>query len=142
MRNFLILGAALLAAAPVQAQPPIDEDEDRAEVALDPRELQAMTGVMDRLVGAVMDLPIGGIVAAVDPLGRGEYRRDDTVRDMAERDDPYVEERLRDGIRGTSRSIGVMSHAIARMMPVLERSLREMEHSLQDAIEDVRGERP
>jgi len=150
MRKFLILGAALLAAVPAFAQPPVYDEEpvyeeglDEAEpVRVDPRQLQAMGGVMDRLVGAVMDLPIGGIVAAVDPLGRGEHRRGDTVRDMATRDDPYAEERLRSGIRGATRSVGVMSGALARMLPVLERSLREMEHSFEEAIDEVRDERP
>ncbi len=150
MRKFLILGAALLAAVPAFAQPPVYDEEpvyeeeldEAAPVRVDPRQLQAMGGVMDRLVGAVMDLPIGGIVAAVDPLGRGEYRRGDTVRDMATRDDPYAEERLRSGIRGATRSVGVMSGALARMLPVLERSLREMEHSFEEAIDEVRDERP
>ncbi|HEY0116646.1 MAG TPA: hypothetical protein VGB54_13100, partial [Allosphingosinicella sp.] len=135
MRKLLIIGA-MLVAAPAIAQPPVHDEPlgvDIAEAAPDPRDLAEMAGRMDRLVGAIMDLPIGGIVAAVDPEGRGEYRRGDTVRDMATRDDPDAEERLRSGIRGTTRSIGAMTQAFARVMPVLQRALEEMERDMAAA---------
>lgn len=139
MRKLLITGAILFAAAPAFAQAVYDEDLDaRIADAADPRQIGETALVMDRLVGAVMDLPIGGIVAAVDPYGRGGYRRDDTVRDMASRDDPYVEERLRAGIHGTARGFGAMSQALARIMPVLQHSIREVERSVEQALDETR----
>jgi hypothetical protein len=128
------------------AAPHYDEDElydedlgdEMAQAVADPRMIGEMGVAMDRLVGAVMDLPIGGIVAAVDPYGRSGYRRGDTVRDMASRDDPYVEERLRAGIHGSTRSIGVMSQALARMMPVMQRSIAEIERSVEEAVDETR----
>jgi hypothetical protein len=112
-------------------------DEELAAVA-DPREVARMGVAMDRLLGAVMDLPIGGIVEAVDPYGRSGYRRGDTVRDMASRDDHYFEERLRAGIRGSTRSVAVMSRALARMMPVMQESIREVERSVEEALDESR----
>jgi hypothetical protein len=139
MRKLLITGALLLTAAPALAQPPASDDEwapDEAEMSVDPRAIHEMAQSMERLLGAVMDLPIGGIAAAVDPLGRSGYRPGDTVRDMATRDDPYAEERLRAGIAGSTRSFSAMSQALARMMPTLRRSMEEVRRSVEEAIEE------
>lgn len=151
MRRFLIAGAALIVvAAPALAQPPAyeppsyEEDWDDADVAVavDPREVARMAHVMDRLVGAVMDLPIGPIVVAVDPLGRSGYHPGATVRDMATRDDPYAEARIRAGIHGASRGIGAMSEALQRMMPALRRSFDEVSRSIEQAIDEADLDRP
>jgi hypothetical protein len=143
MRRFLILGVLLCAASPALAQPPGEDDGWNGEemVVPDGRQVDDAARRMDRLIGAIMDLPIGGIVAAVDPEGRGEYGRGDTVRDMAERDDPGAEARIRYGIRGASRSVGMMSQAFARAMPALRRSIQEIERSMATAIDEADGYR-
>lgn len=139
MRKLIIAGAALLAAAPASAQPPAYDDdyEVRDERPLDARDVGRMAIAMDRMVGAIMDLPVGGIAAAVDPLGRGGVHPRDTVRDLAERDDPYAEQRIRAGIRGTARSVGAMSESFARMLPVLRRSIDEMSRSVEAAMDEA-----
>ena len=144
MRKLIIAGAALIAAAPALAQPPVYDEpwEDEVEVALDPADVGRMAHTMDRLVGAVMDLPIGGIVAAIDPLGRSGYHPGATVRDMATRDDPYAEERIRAGIYGTTRGIGAMGEALTRMMPVIRHSLDAFSDGIAEAIEAVDDDRP
>lgn len=146
MRKLIIAGAALLAATPALAQPSsYDEDHDyeaRDERPLDARELGRMADAMDRMVGAILDLPVGGIAAAVDPLGRGGVRADDTMRDLAERDDPYAEQRIRAGIRGTARGVGAMSETLAQMMPMLRRSIDEMSRSFEAAMDDAEYRAP
>jgi hypothetical protein len=165
MRKLLLIGAAMLVAAPLAAQPaahdndpaydaPLpeamgdDEDydredydqEDRGEAGppvLHPGQVRAMGGAMDRLLGAVLDLPIGGIAAAVDPYGRGGYHPGATVRDMATRDDPYAEARMRAGIRGATRGVGAMSEALTRMMPVLQRSIDEVGREIAGAMDEA-----
>ncbi len=163
MRKLLFIGAAMLAASPVVAQPadyddapaydtraPGPEDEawdeedfDRDEQdglappVMHPGQIEAMGGAMDRLLGAIMNLPIGGIAAALDPYNRGGVHPNATVRDMATRDDPYAERRLRAGIRGATRGVGAMSHALARMMPVLERSIELVAREMVAAIGQV-----
>jgi hypothetical protein len=179
MRTLLLIGAAVLVAAPVIAQPsassdaayqaPLPEamsddedwdaqdydrrdydprDRDRqgygrndqgrgAPPVLDPRQVEVMAGAVDRLIGAVMDLPIGGIAAAVDPYGRGGYHPGATVRDMATRDDPYAEARMRAGIRGASRGVGAMSRALERVMPELERSLDQVGREIEAAMDEA-----
>ena len=118
-----------------------DRDEAGPPV-LHPGQVRAMGGAMDRLLGAVMDLPIGGIAAAVDPYGRGGYHPGATVRDMATRDDPYAEARMRAGIRGATRGVGAMSQALARVMPELERSIDQVGREIEAAMGEVdRGPR-
>jgi hypothetical protein len=114
--------------------------QDRREAGppvLHPGQARAMAGAMDRLLGAVLDLPIGGIAAAVDPYGRGGYHPGATVRDMATRDDPYAEARMRAGIRGATRGVGAMSEALTRMMPVLQRSIDEVGREIAGAMDEA-----
>lgn len=156
MRKMLVAGAAFALAAPALAQqPPVGPApvyDEAAEVAadsyvadardeapvIDQRAVADMAQTMDRLVGAVMDLPIGGIVAAVDPEGRRGHRRDETVRDMATRDDPHAEARIRGGIHASTAGIGAMSQALAQMMPVFRRSMEEMERHMDRAMRGYR----
>ena len=156
MRKILIIGAALTVAAPASAQPAdsapargydgyvVDDrdglygDEASTEPVLDPREMGDMAQRMDRLVGAVMDLPIGGIVAAVDPERGSDYRRGETVRDMATRDDPEAEARIRGGIHASTAGIGALSQALGQMMPVLRQSMEQMERSMEQAMRPYR----
>jgi hypothetical protein len=120
-------------------RPNYDQDEldEAGPPVLHPGQVQAMGGAMDRLLRAVMDLPIGGIAAAVDPYGRSRYHPGATVRDMATRDDPYAEARMRAGIRGATRGVGAMSQAIARMMPVLQRSIDEVGREIEGAMDEA-----
>lgn len=151
MRKLLVAGAALALSAPAFAQqPPIHDDAAEAvrdgQVAdardavpvIDQREVAEMAQTMDRLVSAVMDLPVGGIVAAIDPEGRRGHRRDETVRDMATRDDPDAEARIRGGIHASTAGIGAMTHALAQMMPVFRRSMEEMERHMDRAMRPYR----
>jgi hypothetical protein len=119
-----------------------ERDARRGPPVIEPGQVQAMAGAVDRLLGAVMDLPIGGIAAAVDPMNRGGVHPGATVRDMATRDDPYAEQRLRAEIRGASRSAGAMTEALARVMPVLERSIEEAGREIEAAMDQADGRRP
>jgi hypothetical protein len=141
MRKFVIVGAALLAATPALAQPDV-YIEDEARPALNARDIGRMAGAMERMVGAIMDLPVGGIAAAIDPLGRGGIYPGDTVGDLASRDDPYAEARIRAGIRGTARGVGAMNEALARMLPVLRRSIDEVSRDVEAAMADVEDGEP
>ncbi len=141
MRRTLIAAALLAGASPALAQPPHPDDIPYADdvesveaPVLPPAAVAEQAQALDRLVGAVMDLPIGGIVAAVDPYGRGAYGRGDTVRDVATRNDPLAEARLRGTIGATAAGVGALSEAMARMAPVLRETAREFERSVGAAV--------
>src|SRR3546814_11393900 len=78
---------------------------------------------MDRMVGAVMDMPIGGIVEAMDPYrDPRDADRYQTVRDMATRDDPYAEERMRGSIGAITDNMDLMTEKLAVLLPELSRA--------------------
>ncbi|HEX8526874.1 hypothetical protein [Allosphingosinicella sp.] len=148
MRRILIAAAALSIAGPAAAQqvftPELDEEVDRAI----PRagQVEAVGAAVDRVVGAVLDVPIGPIVDAVDaadPDSRTRRRgpRDRTLRDMASRDDPHFEDRLRDSIHGATVGVGATMDQIAILAPVVRRSLADMEIEIEAAMRDYRARR-
>jgi hypothetical protein len=149
MRRILI-GAALLGlAAPAGAQqvftPEMDEEIVRSVPPAE--EVEAMGEALDRVLGAVLDMPIGPLVDAIEAADpdRRAYRRhvprDRTVGEVASRDDPYFEERVRDSIHGTTAAMGSAMEQIAIAAPALRRALGEMERNVERAIDESRARR-
>lgn len=140
------VAAAFALAGPASAQrvftPGAEEDLVRA---IPPAaEVEAIGETMDRVLGAVLDIPVGPLVDAIDaadPQGRPDrrrYPRDETVRDMASRDDPYFEERLRDSLQRNSANMGRAMEQIAIAAPALRRALGEVERSVERSIDESR----
>lgn len=160
MRKFVLAAAMLAVATPAMAQPGYDDWDrdgpaayddggyDRYEVerydprdhsrGYDSRAYDHAAGTLDRLVGAIMDLRVGGIAAAVDPLGRGGIYPRDTVRDLTTRNDPYAEARIRSQIQGTARGMRAMNRSVERMMPALRDSYEALSRDLRIAIDNAR----
>ncbi|HEY9553907.1 hypothetical protein [Allosphingosinicella sp.] len=137
MRNYLIAAAALACAAPAFAQPyPYPEaGEEVARELPSTHEIETMGVAMDRMVGAVMDMPIGGIVEAMDPYrDPRDADRYQTVRDMATRDDPYAEERMRGSIGAITDNMALMTEKLAVLIPVLSRSMIDLERRMDEAM--------
>jgi hypothetical protein len=137
MRRILIIASALVAAAPAAAQPSDSWDYEQAARQID---FDRAARVLDRMIGVVMNLPVGGIAAAVDPLGRGGIYPHDTIGSLARRSDPDVDQRIRANIGNAVRTAESASRAVARMMPALERSLDEMRRGIAEAIESAEDE--
>lgn len=138
MRKLLISAASLAFAAPALAQPYPYPEVPGDEVARElpsTHEIDAMGNVMERMVGAVMDMPVGGIVEAMEP-GRyhSEAERNRTVRDMATRDDPYAEERMRGSIDAITGQMELMTEQLAMLIPVLSRSMIDLERRMEEAM--------
>lgn len=117
---------------------PAAPDAPYAPTIVDPREAADMAHRMDRLVGAVMNLPIGGIMEAVNPEALYEYGPNATVRDMATRGDPDAEARIRGGIHASAAGIGAMSQALAQVMPVLQQTMQQVERDMEAAMRPYR----
>jgi hypothetical protein len=136
LRKLLIPAVGLALAAPALAQtyPYPDQTEVAREVP-SAQEIDALGTVMERMVGAMMDMPIGGIVEAMEP-GRvmTEAERNQTVRDMATRDDPYAEERMRGSIHAMTGQMGLMTEQLAVLIPVLSRSMVDFERRMEEAM--------
>lgn len=135
MRNILITAAlATLAAAPSAAQTRADQVRGAHEV------IDRTAPAIDRATGAMLDLDVGPLLDAADPYGPRGRRR--TLRDIAGRDDPYFERRLRASIYGTAAGLNRMIDAAAAAEPALRRSVRDMEAAIGGAIDETLGPPP
>ncbi len=134
----LILAASALAfaasAANAQSSPsfPEEMDADIASSLPHPFEIEEAGDRLGGAVGAILDMPIGGVVRAIDPTA--DVRRDDSIADVAGRDDPYFENRVRDDMRGLSIGMADMVRQMAVVAPVLRRSLADLERNMERAI--------
>ena len=143
MRKLLIATAAsLLLAAPAAAQddPVFDAELDAdIEAAIPPgEEIEAMAPTIDRMTGALLDVDVGPVLDAADPYRRRHWRGRRTLGDLAGRDDPYFELRLRESIYGTTAGMAAMMDAFAAATPAVRRSLREAERAIDRAIQESR----
>lgn len=140
MRKLLIAAAAVALAGPAAARddPVFDErmDEEIARAIPPGAEVEAMAPVLDGVVGAILNVDVGPIVDSVDPNRRHRRydRRDRTLGDMARRDDPYFEERLRSSIYGATADMGRMMDTLAVVAPAMRRSLHRMERDIAEAM--------
>lgn len=150
MRSILIGAAALALSGPAVAHPEDPADpRDRELVRAIPQaaEVEAAGETMDRVLGAVMDMPIGPLVDAIEaadpraPRDRRRYRRDETVGDVASGGDPYFEERLRDQIRGVTVGMGVMAEQLAVVAPEMRRAIERAGEDIDRAVREGRDRR-
>lgn len=133
--------AALLLTGPAAAQPdPVFDAELDARVAASipsSDEVEALAPAIDRMTGALLDLDVAPLLDAADPWRRHYRPRERTLRDIARRDDPGFEHRLRGSIYGTTAGIGRMMDAIAVAAPAMRRSLSQMEREMDRALREA-----
>ena len=148
MRKLLIAAAASTAvfvANPALAQvEPIYDDEPYAEFedALPPgEEIAEMAPALDGAAGALLEVDVGPMIDAFDPWRRPGWRGRRTLGDLARRDDPYFELRLRESIYGTTAEMARMMDAIAAATPAMRRSLYDFERAIDRAVQDYRYRR-
>jgi hypothetical protein len=145
MRRFAIAAvAAALLAGPAIAQPdPLFDDgmDERIARSIPPgAEIEAMAPVIDRMAGALLDVDVGPVIDAADPYARYDYRYrrgPRTLGDLAGRDDPAFERRLRASIYGSAAGLGRMMDAIAYAAPAMRRSLADMEGEMDRALREA-----
>jgi hypothetical protein len=134
------LAFALPAAASAQSSPsfPEEMDEEIVRSLPHPAEVEAMADVAGRAAEAVIDVPIGGVIQAIDPTRR--VHRDDTIADVSR--DPYLRDRIRDSVDDVAIGMGDVMAQVAVVAPALRRSLADLERNLDRAIYDARRDRP
>jgi hypothetical protein len=141
----LILAASLLAfASPVayaQSSPafPQEMDEEIVRSLPHPGEVEDMAHSVGRAAEAILDVPVGGVVRAIDPTRR--VRPDATIGEVAGRDDPYLRNRVRDSVGGLAVGMGDMMAQIAVVAPALRSSLAHLERNLERAMRESRRDR-
>lgn len=143
MRKTLLVALLACAAAPVAAQPPLDpRDEDLVRALPAPEQVAVAGDVVDAAMGAILDTPVGPIRDAIEPGRRGSRAgRDETLGDLASRDDPYFRDRMRGEIAAAGAMIGVLSDRLAVLAPVLRDTVEDAERRIDAAVRN-RDNRP
>ncbi len=134
MRKLLFLAFVGTFAAPLCSQP-VRSDELSSDIVRGlphPYDVEDAGGKIGAAVGAILDVPIGGVVQAIDPAARVDPRR--TLGDVAGRDDPEFEGRLQDEVAGLSLKAADMVRGLAAAAPVLGRSVAQLERDLDRAL--------
>lgn len=132
MRHFIIAAAALAFAAPAVAQSADPVGDDIVSSLPHPYDVEAAGDKLGAAVGAILNVPIGGVVGAIDPAARVDPRT--TIGDMAGRDDPDFEARTQDEVAGLSTKAADMVRGLSAAAPVLQRSLVQLERELARAL--------
>jgi hypothetical protein len=139
VRKPLLFSALMVLAAPALAERAHDRDDADIAAALPPPEAVEQTGeAMQRMLDAMMDIRVGPLLDAVDPA-RPRHRgsRDDTLGEMASRDDPYFEERMDRTVDAVTVGMGEMMARMAALAPVLRDTMEDVEQRIDDAMGDL-----
>lgn len=139
MLKLLVVALVGMIAAPASAQSvrsdPVrsgDIGEDIVRSLPHPYDVEDAGGKIGAAVGAILDVPIGGVVQAIDPAARVDPR--ETLGDVAGRGDPDFEGRMKDEVAGLSVKAADMVRGLAAAGPVLGRSLAQLERDLERAL--------
>lgn len=132
MRKAVFTLVALSVTTPVFAQSQATRDvEAVADTLNNPINRAIAAGAVAAAVDAVLDTRIDQFARALEPLtGKSARSGPVTVREMAERDDPYFEQRLQRGTKDAIGSMGAVASALATAMPELEATVRRLENAL------------
>ncbi len=119
-------------AAPSPAPPPVDEIRIPPELT-DPAMIERIGGMVGSLSGALLNLPIGEIEAAVEGRPVTPADRHRTIREVATRDDPDFERNLQHDIAtgGVAAQAGIK--AMANALPAIGRAASEARREIERA---------
>lgn len=120
---------------------PISDDagdiENIANKMSEPAMQDGIATAVEQVTSAMMRLPVGRFVAAIENARPGtidrRIRRNATIGDLAGHDAEDLPERLGDGSRQMVGMMGGFARAMASMMPEFERMGRELEDSFREA---------
>jgi len=142
MLNLIIAASALACAAPVAAQTyPDPRDEEIVRSLPAPGDVEALGDRVGAVAEAILDTPVGPIREAVEGRRLNRREREETLGDVASRDDPYARERVRDDVAAATAGLGAAVEQFAVVAPVLRRSIEDAARRMEDAIERSRDRR-
>ncbi|MEP3225391.1 MAG: hypothetical protein ABJO01_05405 [Parasphingorhabdus sp.] len=143
MRHFLalpLLAVSLSLAMPAAAQDRAP-DSEVIEKLNDPVFQEGMVSVMSGFMTAMMDLPIGQFAAAMEKAvpknsdGREPFSRirpDDTLGDLAARDNPNFNTEMEDKMREGTAIMGIMASEFGALLPQLKAMGERMKRRMDD----------
>lgn len=99
-----LLALALPAQARDRTPPPADPTTRALGALTDPRVQDGVATMINRFSDVLLDTRVGPMAALTNP--RDDVRPNDTMRDLAQRNDPAFEAKMRDNTRNTVRTAG------------------------------------
>lgn len=126
-----VLALALTVAAPAVAQsraPARPTPEQAARALENPLVQDAAARALTQLVGIVLDTRVGPVAPLAGP--DADLRPNDTLRDLARRDDPRFEEHLYRGTRRTLGTAGAVAGGAAGEAKELKRTADRLDAAL------------
>jgi len=143
MRSALFTAIALVGATPTvaaaQTTSPVETSSEAqqdvqgmADTLNDPSTQAAVAGALGAAMAAVLDIRVDKMAKALEPLNGGKKlkMKGNTLREMAERQDPKFERKLEEGTKTAVRSAGSLAQALAVMIPELQKAAKKMGDAL------------
>ena len=137
MRSALFTAIALVVATPTvaAAQSTSETQQDvqgMADTLNDPSTQAAAAGILGAAMAAVLDIRVDKMAKALEPLNGGKKlkMKGNTLREMAEREDPKFERKMEEGTKSAVRSAGSLAQALAVMIPELQKAAKKMGNAL------------
>ena len=133
MRKSLILLAASLIATPALAQPAPPEAIQIPRELTDPATAERLTGMMQGLSKAFLDMRVGELKAAAEGRQATSAEKRMTVRDLARRQDPNFDRRFEQQIAQSGPMIRQSMKAMSDALPAMMQGLNEAQKALERA---------
>lgn len=129
-----LVAAPALAETPNAARP---TPEQAAAALQNPLVQDAAARALTQLVGIVLDTRVGPAAALAGP--DADIRPDDTLRDLARRDDPRFEEHLYQGTKRTLGTAGAVAGGAAAEAKELKRTADRLDAALAPLLAALGG---
>ena len=129
----LIALPLLLCASPVAAQPVPQLPPELA----DPATIHQLTGALLQLTHALMNVRIGEARAALEGRDASPRERNQTIGDLARRDDPDFERRMHQQIASIEPQAQRGVQAVNRALPAIMQSLDDAERAVDRAVANL-----
>ena len=115
--------------APSEAQRDVQGMADKLN---DPSTQAVLAGALGAAMAAVLDIRVDKMAKALEPLNGGKKlkMKGNTLREMAERQDPKFERKMEEGTKTAVRSAGSLAQALAVMIPELQKAAKKMGDAL------------
>jgi hypothetical protein len=134
MRKALILLSLFACATPALAQQPAPQAQDEMTSVLgDPAMADRLADMMQDLSKAVLDLPVGGVQAAIEGRKPTPREKKLSVRDLGRRDDPNFDRDIQRRIADAKPMIEASQKALAEALPAMMKSMEEAGKALERA---------
>ena len=133
MRNILIAVPFLLCGSPAFAQAaPIIPPE-----LTDPATVHQLAGTLESLTHALMNVRIGEARAALEGRDATPRERNETIGDLARRDDPNFERHMHQQIATIEPQIQRGAQAMNRALPAIMQSVDDAQRAVDRALANM-----